>query len=64
LSDAKSLLPLKVRVVYNTILFARDRIQELLRQVQQLLSMVAKNQDEKVSGKILNFQELMVSYHP
>jgi non-ribosomal peptide synthetase component F len=49
LSDAKSLLPLKVRVVYNTILFARDRIQELLRQVQQLLSMVAKNQDEKVS---------------
>jgi len=44
------LLPLKLRVVYNTILFARERIQEMLRQVEGILHVVTKNQNAIVGG--------------
>lgn len=37
LSDSRALLPLRVRVVFNTILFARERIIEMLRQLELVL---------------------------
>ncbi|KJE96719.1 aminoadipate-semialdehyde dehydrogenase [Capsaspora owczarzaki ATCC 30864] len=37
LADSKRLLPLKLRAIYNTVLFSRERMAEMLRQLELML---------------------------
>jgi hypothetical protein len=39
--DSKRLLPLRLRVTFNTVLFTRERVDELLAQVHVLSRLVA-----------------------
>jgi len=64
LSDAKALLPLKLRVVFNTILFARERITEMLRQVEGLLQLSTKNQNAFVGGFVFPLSLSPLSLRP
>lgn len=42
LADSKRLLPLKLRVIYNTVLFSRERMAEMLRQLELMLGNISK----------------------
>lgn len=41
LPDTKRLLPLNLRVIYNTVLFSRERMEEMLRQLEQTTRCIA-----------------------
>lgn len=49
LSDSRALLPLRVRIVFNTILYARERIVEMLRQLESVLAQCTANPQMPVS---------------
>ena len=40
---------MKLRVAYNSVLYSRERIQEMLRQIELILNIVSKNPDTKLN---------------
>ena len=49
LSDARSLLPLRLRLVYNSVLYSGERIEEVLRQIEMILDDCLSNPSIAVS---------------
>ena len=49
LSDARALLPLRLRLVYNSVLYSTERIEEVLRQIEMILDDCLANPDIAVS---------------
>jgi hypothetical protein len=49
LSDARSLLPMRLRLVYNSVLYSSERIDEVLRQIEMILDECLSNPDLAVA---------------
>eukprot|EP00054_Salpingoeca_dolichothecata_P011596 m.64349 g.64349 ORF g.64349 m.64349 type:complete len:1290 (+) comp19542_c0_seq1:69-3938(+) len=46
--NSKRLLPLRLRIIFNTTLFSRDRMQDVLRQCEMVLNALCESPEQKV----------------
>eukprot|EP01135_Chromosphaera_perkinsii_P008712 Nk52_evm45s1444 gene=Nk52_evmTU45s1444 len=51
--DSKKLLPLNIRVIYNTALYTRDRMREVLEQLQMIVHQIATSGLSEQGGKLV-----------
>jgi len=55
--DAKRLLPLRLRVVYNAVLYSADRMQEMLRQLEMVALHISSLPDSTYSDMSIRTEE-------
>eukprot|EP00127_Corallochytrium_limacisporum_P005893 Clim_evm38s214 gene=Clim_evmTU38s214 len=48
MSDSKRLLPLNFKVIYNSLLFARERMTEVLKQLEMVIDAIVSDNEGKV----------------